>query len=102
MHAQPNRELVDVLTTSTGARRQPLIIYITTADFDRELICNEKYDYGCKVRDGVIEDPAFLPVIYEASRDADWTAPQVWARTNPNLDISVSEEYLQRECQRAR
>ena len=47
LHAQPNRELVDVLTTSTGARRQPLIVYITTADFDRESICNERYDYAC-------------------------------------------------------
>ncbi len=101
LHAQPNRELVDVLTTSTAARRQPLIVYITTADFDRDSICNEKYDYACKVRDGVIDDPAFLPVIYEASSDADWTDPQVWAAANPNLGVSVSQEYLERECQRA-
>ncbi|MBI5763649.1 MAG: terminase [Planctomycetes bacterium] len=101
LHAQPDRELVDVLITSTGARRQPLIIYITTADFDRESICNEKYDYACKVRDGVIHDPAFLPVIYEAGRDDDWTDPEVWRKANPNLGISVSEEYLQRECRRA-
>lgn len=102
LHAQPDRELVDVLTTSTGARRQPVIIYITTADFDRQSICNEKYDYASKVRDGIIEDPAFLPVVYEASRDEDWTSPQVWARANPNLGISINEEYLERECRRAR
>jgi site-specific DNA recombinase len=102
LHAQPDRELVDVLTTSTGARRQPLIIYITTADFDRESICNEKYDYACKVRDGVIDDPAFLPVIYEAARDDDWTDPAVWAKANPNLGVSVSLEYLERECIRAK
>lgn len=101
LHAQPDRELVDVLTTSTGARRQPLIIYITTADFDRESICNEKYDYACKVRDGVIEDAAFLPVIYEAKVTDDWTSPEVWAKANPNLGISVSLEYLERECKRA-
>jgi len=102
LHAQPNRELVDVLTTSTGARRQPLIVYITTADFDRESICNEKYDYACKVRDGVIDDPAFLPVIYEALPDDDWTDPTVWAKANPNLGVSISAEYLHRECRRAR
>jgi phage terminase large subunit-like protein len=102
LHAQPDRELVDVLTTSTGARRQPLIVYITTADFDRESICNEKYDYACKVRDGIIPDPAFLPVIYGATLGEDWTDPEVWARVNPNLDVSVSREYLARECQRAR
>lgn len=102
LHAQPNRELVDVLTTSTGARRQPLIIYITTADFDRESICNERYAYACKVRDGVIDDPAFLPVIYEARSPEDWTDPTVWARVNPNLGVSVNLDYLQRECARAR
>lgn len=101
LHAQPNRELVDVLITSTGARRQPLIIHITTADFDRESICNEKLDYACKVRDGIIEDVSFLPVVYEASLDADWTDPEVWRQVNPNLNVSLSEEYLIRECQRA-
>ncbi len=101
LHAQPDRELVDVLTTSTGARRQPIIIYITTADFDRLSICNEKYDYACKVRDGIIVDPAFLPVIYEAGRDEDWTQAAVWRSANPNLGVSVSEEYLERECRRA-
>jgi len=101
LHAQPDRELVDVLMTATGARRQPLIVHITTSDYDRESICNEKYDYGCKVRDGVIDDPAFLPVIYEASRDDDWTSPETWRKANPNLGVSISEEYLRQECQRA-
>jgi len=101
LHAQPDRELVDVLTTATGARRQPLIIYITTADYDRQSICNEKYAYALKVRDGVFADPAFLPVIYEAGPQEDWTDPATWARANPNLHVSVSAEYLRRECQRA-
>ena len=102
LHAQPNRELVDVLTTSTGARRQPLIVHITTADFDKPSICNEKLDYASKVRDGIIEDPSFLPVIYEAAIDDDWTSPEVWAKANPNLGVSVSLEYLERECERAK
>lgn len=103
LHAQPNRDLVDVLQTSMASanRKQPLLIHITTADFDRESICNEKYDYACKVRDGIISDPSFLPVIYEAARDDDWTSPKVWAKANPNLGVSVSEEYLARECKRA-
>ena len=31
LHAAPNRELYDVLRTSQGTRREPLIIVITTA-----------------------------------------------------------------------
>jgi phage terminase large subunit-like protein len=102
LHAQPNRDLVDVLITSTGSRRQPLIVHITTAGFDRNSICYEKYDYACKVRDGSIDDPSFLPVIYEAGEDEAWDDPETWERANPNLDVSVSRDYLRRECQRAK
>ena len=101
LHAQPNRELVDVLSTSTGARRQPLLISITTSDFERESICNEKHEYASKVRDGIIDDPAFLPVIYEASRDDDWTSPETWRKAIPNLNVSVSEEFIAAECRKA-
>lgn len=102
LHAQPNRELVDVLMTSTGARRQPLCLHITTSDYEREdSICNEKHRYASAVRDGLIDDPAFLPCIFEATIDDDWRDPEVWAAANPNYRVSVSEEYLQRECLRA-
>ena len=104
LHAQPNRDLLDVLQTSMASanRKQPLLVLITTADFDRPSICNEKHDYACKVRDGVIDDPSFLPVVYEAGEDEDWTSPTVWRKANPNLGVSVSEEYLERESARAR
>lgn len=102
LHAHPNGDLVDVLITSTAARRQPLVIFITTADFARESVCNRKYDYATKVRDRVIEDSSFLPVIYEAGVDEDWTDPKVWARANPNLGVSVKADYLRRECERAK
>lgn len=101
LHAHPNRHLVDVLHTSTGSRRQPLVVYITTADFDRESICNEKYDYAKKICDGTFENRQFLPVIYEAAADDDWKSPATWAKANPNLGVSVKEDWLAAECQRA-
>lgn len=104
LHAQPSRELVDVLATSMASdnRKQPLLIHVTTADFDRPSICNEKYDYACKVRDGILDDPTFLPVVYEAGREEDWSQPATWAKANPNLGVSVSEEYLERESVKAK
>lgn len=103
LHAQKSRDLLDTLTTSTASlnRKQTLVILLTTADFDRPSICNEKHDYACKVRDGIVDDPAFLPVIYESAKDADWKDREVWRKANPNLGVSVSEEYLERECKRA-
>ncbi len=102
LHTLPDSELVDILETSTGARRQPLGIYITTSDYERVgSPCNEKHDYASKVRDGIINDSAFLPVIYEASIDDDWTDPAVWAKANPNLGVSLSKEYLAAACAKA-
>ena len=102
LHTLPNRDLVDVLQTSTGSRRQPLIVYITTSDFEREAsICNEKHLLGSKIRDGLTSNPAFLPVIFEAAKDDDWHDEATWKRANPNLGVSLTMEYLREAHQRA-
>lgn len=109
LHVQPDRDLVDVLQTSMASanRRNPMLVHITTAGHNRQSICYEKYEYACKVRDNGGDkdkpgyDPAFLPVIYEAAANADWTSEDTWRAANPNLGVSVSIEYLRRECKRA-
>ncbi len=103
LHAHRTPELTEVLTTSMGSRRQPLVVHMTTSDFERpNSVCNQKHDHASKVRDGIIKDVAFLPVIYEATIDDDWTDPAVWAKANPNLGISISRDYIERECERAK
>ena len=103
LHAQPDSELVDVLQTSMGSRDEPLSFYVTTADYEREgSICNAKHDKACKVRDNILHDPEFLPVIYEATKDDDWTDPAVWAQANPNLGISKRLDYMKSECRKAK
>lgn len=103
LHAHKNRELVDVLLTGTGSRAQPLVVHLTTSDYEREgSVCNQKHDYAMKVCRGDVDDPAFLPVVYQAEKDDDWTDPEVWKKANPNLGISITLEYLERECRRAK
>ena len=104
LHVHKTRDLIDTLETSTASRKQPLVIHITTAGYDKETICYEKYDYACKVRDGVINDSSFLPVIYEIKQaDYDrWDDPVVWEYCNPNLGISVNRDYLEKQCQKAK
>lgn len=101
LHAWPDRELWDVLTTSTGARRQPLTVVTTTAGYDRHSICYEQWDYAIKVRDGIIEDHSFLPCIFAADVDDDWQDPAVWHKAHPGLGVSVKLEYMQAECAKA-
>jgi phage terminase large subunit-like protein len=101
LHIQKNRDLVDTLETATASRRQPMIIHITTAGFDKHSICYEKYSYAEKIRDGAIDDIKFLPVIYEALEDDDWTDEKTWIKANPKLGVSVSLDYLKSACKEA-
>ena len=97
----PSRELFDVLSTSTGGRAQPLIIAISTAGYDRHSILFELYSHGRKVLEDPALDPAFLPVIYEAPAEADWTSEKVWRACNPALGDFRSLEEMRIACARA-
>jgi phage terminase large subunit-like protein len=101
LHAQPNRDLWDVLTTATGSRRQPLVVAITTAGFDRESICWEQHEHARQVLAGIIPDDEFFAYIRAADEKDDWTDPTVWRKANPNLGVSLKEDYVVAECQRA-
>jgi phage terminase large subunit-like protein len=101
LHAQPNRDLFDVLWTSQGARRQPMFIMITTAGYDRESVCWEQHEYARKVRDGIIDDPEWFVLIFAADEKDDWRDPVTWHKANPNLDVTVKEDYLKSEAARA-
>lgn len=110
LHAQPNRNLYDTLKSSFASenRRQPIMMYITTADWNRESICNDKYAQACTVRDNHGDEsapgyaPEFLPVIYEASPKDDWRQEETWQKANPNLGVSVSLDFLRTECRTAK
>jgi phage terminase large subunit-like protein len=99
LHAQPSRELYDVLNTALGKRKQALMIMITTAGFDRNSICWEQHEYAVKVRDGIVDDPTFLPSIWAADEMDDWTSEETWKKANPNYGVSVQDWFLRQECQ---
>lgn len=101
LHVQKNRELYDVLVTSTGARKQPLTILITTAGYDKQSLCYDMYEYAKRVEADPEMDPTFLSVIYEAPSGSDWTKQKTWAVANPNLGISPGIDFLAAECRKA-
>lgn len=101
VHTQPDRDLWEVLDTSTGARAQPLTFAITTAGHDRSSICWELHQYARAVIDGQITDDSFYAVIYGADYDDDWQDEKTWYKANPLLGEAVSVEYIREQCKRA-
>ena len=101
LYAFDDPELVDLVMTATGARKQPLTIEITTAGYDQESVCYQTYEYAKHVAAGAMEDPTFFVMIYEAAATDDWTDPKVWREANPSLGVTVPESYLASECREA-
>ena len=91
-----------MLTTSTGARAQPLVMAISTAGYDRHSILWELYQHAKKVLETPALDPTFLPILFEAPDDADWTDERVWASANPALGDFRSLEEMRAACARAK
>jgi phage terminase large subunit-like protein len=102
LHAQPDRRLWDVLTQGSGdARTQPVFFTITTAGYDRHSICWEQHAYALKVRDTPDLDPTFLPILYSADEEDDWTSESVWKKCNPSLGEIISVERVREACKKA-
>jgi phage terminase large subunit-like protein len=100
VHAQPNRELWDVMALAQGARVEPLMVGITTAGVrtdttGQDSLCYTLYQYGIRVALGEIDDPTFFMAWWEPKDpEADHHDPVTWREANPGLGDLVSAEDL--------
>lgn len=103
VHAHKTRELWDVLETATGARRNPLMVAITTAGEagDTESIYLELKGHGIKVLEGTVEDDSWFVFIASPPDDCEFDDRDAWRMANPNLGVSVSIEDLERKVVKA-
>lgn len=86
LHSIKDRNLYEVMKQSQSARKQPLLIMITTAGTIRECIFDDMYKYACGVCDGTIQDDRFLPILYELDKKEEWLDPMAWEKANPGIN----------------
>ena len=89
-----------------ASRPEGFVIYLTTHSEEPPAgVMRDKLKYARGVRDGRIHDPRFLPILYEFPKwmlDAELhKRPENFYVTNPNLGLSVSEDYLINQYQTA-
>ncbi len=95
LHAQPNRDLFDVMTKGSGdARLQPLFFLITTAGTDRNSICFEQHQKAVDLLEGRKIDHTFYPVIYGMKDEDDWADEKNWYKANPSLNHTIDIEKV--------
>lgn len=99
----------NMFTEATGglaARPEGFVIWLTTQSDEAPAgVYADKLEYARGVRDGKIDDPAFLPIIYEFPKDMVekklHLVPANFYIPNPNLGASVDEGFLKREFTKA-
>lgn len=99
----------NMLREATGglaSRPEGFIIWLTTQSDDPPAgVFKQKLKYARDVRDGKIDDPRFVPVIYEFPEDmiakGEHRKVENFAMVNPNMGFSVDREYLEREFKKA-
>jgi phage terminase large subunit-like protein len=107
LHAQPNDDLWNTLTSGTDtARRQQLVLVLSTAGiFNKESIWWRTREKARQIRDGIIRQENFLPVLYIADPDPKIDNPEdekVWKRVNPSMGHIFSLEKIREHFQEAK
>lgn len=100
-HAHKTADMVNVLESGMGSRTEPLIEIITTAGSNTNGPCfQEERTLAVNTLEGDGPDDFFC-IIFTLDEGDDWTDPAVWIKANPNLGVSVFEEYLASRVQMA-
>lgn len=93
-HEHKTDELREAMATGMKARRQPLLLIITTAGFNLESPCARQNAEAKQILEGVIEDEQTFTIIWTIDDGDDWRTEDALRKANPNYGISVNAEQL--------
>ena len=101
-HAAKSNSVANVLTSSVGMREQPLMLYITTAGFDMTNPCYQLRSTYIDILDGKLQDDSIFAAIYTLDDGDDIEEESNWIKAQPNLGLTVTEEYMQSQLNKAK
>lgn len=87
----------EVMKSALGSRRQPMILSCTTSGYVNEGIYDELFKRGTRFLLGDSKEKRFLPVFYMIDDEEKWNDINELAKSNPNLGVSVSVDYMLEE-----
>lgn len=91
---QAGLRFYEVLKSSVGARRQPILLGITTSGYENDGIYDTLITRATRFLTGGSKELHFLPVLYMIDDIEKWNDINELKKSNPNLNVSVSEKYL--------
>jgi len=101
LHAHKDGGLVEKLRSALGARRQPLLYYITTAGVTGESVGYNEHNYARAVLEGMFDDDSYFAFFSTIDEGDDPFDPATWKKANPNFGVSVKPSMLKEAAERA-
>lgn len=87
----------EVIKSAFGARRQPLLLAISTAGYINDGVYDELVKRATRVLLGDSKETRFFPLLYMIDDVNKWADLNELQKSNPNLGVSVSVDYLLEE-----
>lgn len=84
----------EVIKSSFGARKQPLLLSISTAGYENEGIYDELVKRSTRVLLGDSKEKRLLPFLYMIDDIKKWSDINELQKANPNLGVSIGVDYL--------
>lgn len=85
IHIWKGRDLWEALRSGAAKVDDSLTVIATTAGRGSETLAAEQYNYARRVALGEIDNPAYLPILFQAEADDDWLDETIWHKANPGL-----------------
>ena len=103
LHQALDDTQLNAFRTGMGKRRgsDPLLLIISTAGTNVAGVCRQEQLYFEAVLGGSIKDDRKFALIYTIDPKDDWTDFSVWRKANPNFGVSVDEDHLRSEYEKA-
>ena len=90
-------KVYEVLKSGMGARPEAMLFSCSTAGYESEGIYDELFKRATSFLNGNSNEKRLLPIIYMGDDAAEWNNINELKKANPNLNISVTEDYLMEE-----
>lgn len=87
----------EVMKSALGARRQPMILSISTAGYINDSIYDELFKRSTSVLKGNSKERRLLPFLYMIDDAEKWNDLEELKKANPNMGVSVTEEFFREE-----
>lgn len=87
----------EVMKSALGARKQPLILSISTSGYENEGIYDELIKRSTRFLLGDSRERRLAPFLYMIDDIDKWNDINELRKSNPNLGVSVSVDYLLEE-----